>query len=52
VAVGKRPDHAWVVRGDVAEISTVLNNVIVGAVVVVLGLAAMRVGLMRSGKTR
>jgi hypothetical protein len=41
----------WIVRGDVAETSTVLNNVLVGAVVVVLGLAAMRVGLMRSGKT-
>jgi hypothetical protein len=40
----------FVVRGDVTTTSTVLNNVLVGAVVVVLGLAATTVGLTRLSK--
>jgi hypothetical protein len=38
----------WVVSGDVARTGSIVSNVIVGAVVLLLGLAAVGLGLQRS----
>lgn len=42
----------WVIQGDMAETSTVLNNVIVGGVTVAFGLAAMGIGMTRARTTK
>lgn len=38
----------WLVRGDVATATTIVNNVLAGAVYLVLGVAAMMVGMRRA----
>ncbi len=42
----------WVVSGEVNTTSVVVNNVILGAVILVLGLATMAVGMRREGARR
>ncbi|GII32748.1 SPW repeat protein [Planotetraspora mira] len=46
----------WVIRGDMASARTIWSNVIVGAIILALGLATMRFGMMadhdRSGGFR
>lgn len=39
----------WVIRGAVATTATIVNNVIIGAIILVLGLATMRFGMMERG---
>jgi hypothetical protein len=40
----------WVIRGDMTSASTIINNVVIGAIISVLGLATMRFGMTESGK--
>ncbi|GAA5058686.1 hypothetical protein HNP84_005462 [Thermocatellispora tengchongensis] len=37
----------WIIRGDQATTATIWNNVIVGIIITVLGLAALGAGMMR-----
>ncbi|MBP2703800.1 SPW repeat protein [Microbispora sp. RL4-1S] len=39
----------WVIRGGMATMSTIISNVVVGAIILVLGLATMRFGMMERG---
>ncbi|ADG88383.1 hypothetical protein TBS_06780 [Thermobispora bispora] len=40
----------WLVRGA-TEGRTIINNVIIGAIILALGLATMRLGMMQQGRT-
>jgi hypothetical protein len=40
----------WVIRGSMADGRTIANNVIVGALILILGLATMRFGMMERGR--
>lgn len=42
----------WVVSGEVNTTAVVVNNVIVGGLILVLGLATMVVGMLRAGARR
>ncbi|GII58004.1 hypothetical protein Pth03_63930 [Planotetraspora thailandica] len=41
----------WVIRGGMATTSTIISNVVVGAVILALGLATMRFGMTERGKS-
>ncbi|ETK37464.1 SPW repeat protein [Microbispora sp. ATCC PTA-5024] len=40
----------WIIRGGMATTGTIVNNVIVGALILILGLATMRFGMMERGR--